>query len=88
MNVEIESLWEMNKIFDEHGEIVGYARKIRKMMNEYEDLVFFLSTNSKESITQIKNMNHAERIGFQQRIIKNLEAKQKAGVQGRQGEHD
>jgi len=78
----------MNKIFDEHGEIVGYARKIRKMMNEYEDLVFFLSTNSKESITQIKNMNHAERIGFQQRIIKNLEAKQKAGVQGRGGEHD
>ena len=78
----------MNKIYDEHGEIVGYARKIRKMVNEYEDLVFFLSTNSKESITEIKNMSHAERVGFQQRIVKHLEAKQKAGAQGGSGEHD
>ena len=78
----------MNKIFDEQGEIVGYTRKIRKMINEWEDLVFFLSTNSHESITNIKNMSHGERVGFQQRIVKHLEAKQKASSQGGQREHE
>lgn len=75
-------------MYDERGEIAGYNRKVLKMMNEYEDLVFFLSTNSKESITEIKRMSHAERVGFQQRIIKHLETKQKASVQGGQREHD
>jgi len=79
INTEIEKLWDINKIFDEQGEIFGYARKIKKMMDEYEDLIFWLSTNSNESLNDIKRMSHGDRIRFQQRLIAHFKEKGNKG---------
>lgn len=71
-------------MYDENGEITGYARKIKKMLNEYEDLVFWLSQNSNECLSDIKKMSHGERVGFQTRLIKHIENKNKSNQGSRE----
>lgn len=67
----------MNLTFDEKGEISNYTRKIRKMYNDYEDLVFWLSMNSNESVDSIKKMKLGERINFQNRLTKHIQEQNK-----------
>lgn len=52
------------------------------MYKEYEDLVFYLSNNSNESINDIKRMSHGERVGFQQRLFRALQDKAKSSQGG------
>jgi hypothetical protein len=47
------------------------------MYQDYEDVVFFLSVNSNESVETIKKFSHEERISFQRRLTKWLTDKQK-----------
>jgi hypothetical protein len=54
---------------------------------DYEDIVFWLSINSNESVEAIRRMSHGERIGFQNRLTKWLMDKQKASS-GRGQEED
>ena len=75
-------------MFDEQGEIAGYRRKVVKMMREYDDLVFWLSQNSNESIMDIKKMTHGEKVGFQTRLIKHIQDKQKGSNRGSEEELD
>ena len=49
------------------------------MYQDYEDMVFFLSINSNETVKTIKEFTHEERINFQNRLTKWLMEKQKRG---------
>ena len=77
---EIENLWELSELKDEKGNaIYNFAGKVRKMYQDYEDMVFWLSINSNESVTTIKSFTHEERINFQHHLTKWLMEKQKRG---------
>jgi len=52
------------------------------LFDEYEEIVFFLSQNSNESIQSIKNMSHGERISFQKRLLEYLKRKNKSNKRG------
>jgi hypothetical protein len=52
------------------------------LFDEYEEIVFFLSQNSNESIQSIKNMSHGERISFQKRLLAYLKRKNKSNKRG------
>jgi hypothetical protein len=56
------------------------------MWRDYEDLVFWLSINSNESVETIKRFSHSDRISFQQRLTKWLMDKQKRGNRGSEEE--
>lgn len=75
---EIEKLWLLSEIKDEKGNpIYNFTDKIRKMYNDYEDMVFSLSINSNESVKTIRSFTLEERIGFQKRLTRWLMDKQK-----------
>ena len=47
------------------------------MYQDYEDVVFWLSINSNESVETIKRFTHEERISFQHRLTRWLTDRQK-----------
>lgn len=47
------------------------------MYNDYEDLVFWLSMNSNESVNSIKKMTLGERINFQNRLTRHIQEQNK-----------
>ena len=83
INAEIDKLWQLSELTDEKGNtIYNFSGKVRKMWLDYEDMVFWLSINSNESVETIKRFSHQDRIGFQQRLTKWLMDKQKRGNRG------
>ncbi|MDD5069055.1 MAG: hypothetical protein PHN89_05685 [Candidatus Pacebacteria bacterium] len=58
------------------------------MYQDYEDVVFFLSVNSNESVETIKKFSHEERISFQRRLTKWLTDKQKKSNPGGEEENE
>jgi len=71
---EIDKLWTLNEVRDEKGNtIYTFADKIRKMYNDYEDLVFWLSINSNERVIDVERMSHGRRIAFQQRLVRHIQ---------------
>jgi len=47
------------------------------MYQDYEDMVFWLSINSNESVDTIERFSHVKRISFQKRLTQWLIDKQK-----------
>jgi hypothetical protein len=79
----VAKLWELNQVYGEDGKpIVTYAGRVRKMYEDHEELVFFLSQNSNESIADIRRMTLGERISFQKRLTKYLQDKAQRGRKG------
>jgi len=59
------------------GRVVSYPEKVNELDNAYEDLMFELSDNSKESIRTIKDFTAEEVIQFNKRILAKLKRKTK-----------
>lgn len=64
---------ERNPLYSHRkGRVVSYAEKVNESQEFYEDLMFDLSDNSKESIKTIKEFTAEEVINFNKRVVQKI----------------